>query len=53
MFNFVQSVVKKVAFAIKERTLKQNMVRSDVWIIFGPKLLSLLLVVHSMKNFWV
>ncbi len=25
----------------------------SVWIIFGSKFLSILLVVHYMKNFWI
>ncbi len=41
---------KKVALAIKKKTLKQNMVRSKYLNIFWSQIL---LVVHCMKNIWV
>ncbi len=41
---------KQLALAIKEKVLKQNMVRSKCLNHFESQML---LVVHRMKNFWV
>ncbi len=41
---------KQLALAIKEKALKQNMVRSKCLNHFESQML---LVVHRMKNFWV
>ncbi len=38
---------------MKEKHLSKTWSGQSVWIIFGPKYLYILPVVHCMKNYWV